>query len=146
MIKKLTWLLLLAVILGGCQSQKKIAGTAPPEKKKKEDFKKYKEVITGEAQSDDGLFTTHLVDEDLYYEIPDSLFNKDMLWVSRIAKVPAGYGGGYVNAGSKVNEQVVRWVRRGKHIDLKVMSFENESDEGSPIHISVANNNFRWRG
>ncbi len=41
------------------------------------------------------------------------MLEKDMLLVSRIAGVPAGYGGGYVNAGSKVNEQVVRWTKRG---------------------------------
>lgn len=141
MIKRITPLLLAATLFGGCQTQKKVAEAAPKEEKKS-DFKDYNKVITKDAISDAGLFTTHMVDEDLYYEIPDSLFNKDMLIVSRIAKVPSGFGRGYVNAGSKVNEQVVRWVRRGKHIDLKVMSFENESDDESPIHISVANNNF----
>ena len=65
-----------------------------------------------------------------------------MLLVSRIAGVPDGFGGGYVNAGSKVNEQVVRWVRRNNTIDMKVISFENQSDEDSPIYKSVQANNF----
>src|SRR5690606_41010775 len=62
--------------------------------------------------------------------------------VSRIGKVPAGFGGGYVNAGSKVNEQVVRWSKRGNNVDVKVISFENQSDEESPIYQSVEANNF----
>ena len=150
MIKKLSAIGLLAVIGLGCQSQGSVAGSqdkkgsaqAPVAKKANGDLKAYKEVITSKAKSDEGLFTTHLVGDKLYYEIPVDLLEKDMLLVSRIAKVPAGFGGGYVNAGSKVNEQVVRWSKRGNNVDLKVISFENQSDEESPIYQSVVANNF----
>jgi len=47
-----------------------------------------------------------------------------------------------MNAGSKVNEQVVRWVKRDGNIDMKVISFENQSEEESPIYQSVQANNF----
>ncbi|MEH6408307.1 MAG: zinc-dependent metalloprotease [Leeuwenhoekiella sp.] len=145
MIKRLP-LLAVILLLAGCKTQKQsaTANTNPTEIKAKSDdyIKPYDKVITREAKSDPGLFTTHLVNDKLYFEIPDSLFNKDMLLVSRIAKVPAGYGGGYVNAGSKVNEQVIRWSKRNNNIDVKVISFENQSDENSPINKSVAANNF----
>src|SRR5690606_20278672 len=48
----------------------------------------------------------------------------------------------YVNAGSKVAEQVVRWSKRGDNVDVKVINFENQSDEESPIYQSVEANNF----
>ncbi len=138
--------LLLAVGFG-CQTPKaasdaKKDSAQAPAQKTKGDIKPYSEVITAEAKSDEGLFNTHFVGDKLYFEIPLELLEKDMLLVSRIAGVPASYGGGYVNAGSKVNEQVVRWTRRGNHIDMKVISFENESEEGSPIYQSVQANNF----
>lgn len=138
--------LLLAVSFG-CQTQKHIPGskegTAQKDtEKKKGDLKSYREVITSEAKSDEGLFTTHFVGDKLYFEIPLSLLEKDMLLVSRIAGVPSGFGGGYVNAGSKVNEQVVRWTKRGDNIDMKVISYENQSAEESPIYRSVRANNF----
>lgn len=104
--------------------------------------KDYNKVITAKAVTDAGLFKTHRVDDKLYYEIPDSLFGEDMLLVSRIAKMPNNFGGGYVNAGSKVNEQVVRWYKRGNQVDMKVVSFENQSDPESPINYSVEANNF----
>src|SRR5690625_6135004 len=100
------------------------------------------QVIDQSAHTDQGLFTTHRVDDKLYFEIPQEDLEKDMLLVSRIAGVPSGFGGGYVNAGAKVNEQVVRWYRRGDYIDLKVISFKNRSAEDSPIRISVEANNF----
>jgi len=130
--------------LYGCKTQKTAAttSTADSSTKQKSKFKPYNKVITAEAKSDAGLFTTHRVDDKLYFTIPDSLMGKDMLLVSRIAKVPSGYGGGYVNAGSKVNEQVIRWSKRGNYVDARVISFENQSDEDSPISKSVEANNF----
>ncbi|WP_442846715.1 zinc-dependent metalloprotease [Leeuwenhoekiella sp. H156] len=144
MLKRITLIGFAAMLTFGCKTQQKAAASADAAKPKAKDakFKPYNEVITKEAVSDAGLFTTHRVDEKLYFEIPDSLLNKDMLLVSRIAKVPSEYGGGYVNAGSKVNEQVVRWERRGNKVDIKVISFENESDAESPITKSVLANNF----
>jgi hypothetical protein len=147
MIKKIAAIGMLAIVFLGCQSQGQITGksasseqTSP--KKAEDDLKPYREVITSAAKSDEGLFTTHQVGDKVYYEIPFGLLDKDMLLVSRIAKVPAGFGGGYVNAGSKANEQVIRWTKRGKNVDIRIISFENESDENSPIYQSVAANNF----
>ena len=144
MFKKFFPVLLIALFAAGCSTQKKMADTAPKaeDAKPKSDIKPYNKVITATAQSDDGLFKTHTVDGKLYFEIPTALFDKDMLLVSRIAKAPNGFGGGYVNAGSKVNEQVVRWSIRDKNIDMKVISFENQSDPESPIYKSVEANNF----
>ena len=145
MLKKIILLPLLCIILFGCKSQKVNSKDSPitdAREKKESKLKPYDKVITKDAISDKGLFTTHTVDEKLYFEIPDTLLGKDMLLVSRIAKVPSGFGGGYVNAGSKVNEQVIRWSKRGDYIDLKVISFENQSDEESPIYKSVEANNF----
>ena len=137
-------MLVAGLTLYGCKTQKTAATTSAADSstKQKSKFKPYNKVITAEAKSDTGLFTTHRVDDKLYFTIPDSLMGKDMLLVSRIAKVPSGYGGGYVNAGSKVNEQVIRWSKRGNYVDARVISFENQSDEDSPISKSVEANNF----
>ncbi|WP_097054598.1 zinc-dependent metalloprotease [Salinimicrobium sediminis] len=146
MIKKLPMYGLLLAVGVSCQTQQIVTDSPKDVAKKpgqmKSDIKPYNEVITSEAKSDQGLFTSHFVGDKLYFEVPLELLEKDMLLVSRIAGVPAGFGGGYVNAGSKVNEQVVRWSKRGDHIDMKVISFENESEEGSPIYQSVQANNF----
>ncbi|SKB75635.1 protein of unknown function [Salegentibacter holothuriorum] len=147
MIKKLPILGLVAILAAGCGSEKSVfngkdKSAENTSKKATNGLKSYDEVITSEAESDEGLFTTHFVDDKLYFEIPVDLLDKDMLLVSRIAGVPDGYGGGYVNAGSKVNEQVVRWTKRKGNIDVKVISFENMSDEESPIYKSVQANNY----
>ena len=113
-----------------------------PKPKPKNGIKPYAKVITKEAVSDEGVFTVHQIDEKYFYEIPVNQFEKDMLWVSRIAQIQSGLGGGFVNAGSKTNEQVVHWVRFADKILLKSKSFVNVADSTKAISNSVRVNNY----
>ncbi len=103
--------------------------------------KPYVEVITEEAESDEGLFTVHRVDETYFFEIPESLYDVDMLLITRIGRVPAGLGGTIVS-GAKVSEQVLRWERRGDRILLRKVSFNQVAEDTLPIFESVVRNNF----
>ncbi|GMN10243.1 zinc-dependent metalloprotease [Croceitalea sp. MTPC9] len=122
------------------KSKSKVETPAKP--KSKNGIKPYTEVITKKAVSDDGVFKVHQIAEDYFYEIPMSQLNKEMLWVSRIAQIQNGLGGGYVNAGSKTNEQVVHWVRFRDKILLKSKSFVNIADSTKAISNSVRVNNY----
>src|SRR3989304_862771 len=55
----------------------------------------YNRVITSEARTRDGLFKTHRIGSRLYFEIPRSQLGKELLLVTRAARVPVnlGYGG-----------------------------------------------------
>lgn len=103
--------------------------------------KSYSEVITADAESDDGLFTVHKVDQSYYFEIPDSLYGVDMLLVTRIGRVPAGIGGSIVS-GTKVSEQGLRWERVDDRVLLRKVSFNQIAEESLPIYESVVRNNF----
>ena len=113
----------LLVVLG-CANQKpttkKSTNTPTSSASKDDKIKPYSKVITSAAKTDDGLFKVHQIGEKYYYEIPNAVLQKDMLWVSRIAQIPSNLGGGYMNAGSKTNEQVIHWVRFQDKILLKV--------------------------
>lgn len=101
----------------------------------------YAEVITDEAQSDEGLFTVHRVGSRTYFEIPQARYGQDMLLVTRIGRVPTGFGG-FIVSGTKVSEQVLRWERRDDRILLRKVSFREVADESEPISESVVRNNF----
>lgn len=113
-----------------------------PPKKNGEPIKDYDKVITKDAVTDDGLFKIHKIKDKYFFEIPDSLLNKDMLLVSRIAKLPSGLGGGYVNAGSETNEQMIEWQRFQDKILIKVKSYNAVATDSLPINISVRANNY----
>lgn len=104
-------------------------------------LKPYSEVVTADAISDAGLFTVHQVDDKFFFEIPDSLFGRDMLLVSRIVQTPANLSG-FINAGSKTGEQVVAWERRDNTVLLRKRSFDAVAADSLPIALSVASNNF----
>lgn len=115
---------------------------APPEKKPESTIKEYSKVITKDAVSDDGLFKVHKVDKKHYFEIPNKYLNKDMLLVSRLSKLPANLGGGYVNAGSETNEQLIVWQRFQDKILIKSKSYNAVANDTLPISISVKSNNY----
>jgi hypothetical protein len=143
--------LLAAALLGlglasGCSARR----TAPPPRpaandasaataqRNREGPKPYRSVITAEARTDDGLFTVHTIGDKLYYEIPDSLLDREMLLVSRIAKTADNIGYG----GEEANEQVVRWQRLGNRILLRTVSYTNVASDTLPIYQAVRNSNF----
>ncbi len=106
----------------------------------KSDFKPFLEIIPEGTPKDEGLFNVYHKDDKLYFEIPNDVLGREMLLVTRIAKIQANLSA-YLNAGSKTGEQVVRWERRGKQVHLKVVSFSNIAPETDPISLSVMNNN-----
>ena len=67
----------------------------------------YAQVITDKAVTDAGGITVHRVDERWFFEVPDSLAGRDLLFVTRIAGVPAGFDG-FISAGTSLGERVVR--------------------------------------
>ena len=113
-----------------------------PEKKKEGALKEYSQVITKDAVSDDGLFKIHKVDKKYFFEVPNKYLNKDMLLVSRLSKIPANFGGGYVNAGSETNEEMIVWERFQDKILLKSKSYTAVANDSLPISISVKANNY----
>ena len=119
------------------KKKKKTESTAE-KPKKDEKIKPYDKVITKEAKSDSGLFSVHKVDDKYFYEIPDSLFNREMLMVSRISKTATGIGFG----GGKINTQVLRWEKKPEKVLLRVVSYTNYAADSLPIHEAVVNSNF----
>lgn len=133
---------LLALSITGCASMKgkkpKTAPAAKEKKDKKNGIKPYDEIITDEAKSDTGLFTVHKIDDAYFYEIPDSLFGREMLMVTRIAKTATGLGFG----GGKQNTSVLRWEIKDKKVLLRVVSHQIVAADSLPISEAVANSNF----
>ncbi len=98
----------------------------------------YDEVITDEAETDDGVFTVHQFDDKVFYEIPETELGKEFLWVSQIARTTQGVGYG----GQSLGNRVVIWDRRGDKVLLKSVSYAIVADLDLPIHraVDAANN------
>ncbi|MGM0545785.1 MAG: zinc-dependent metalloprotease [Bacteroidota bacterium] len=140
---KFMGLMVLCVgILSACassqKSQKQSSGPDQQQDQSDNGIKPYSEVITDKAESDQGLFDVHKIDKKFFYEIPDSLLNREMLLVSRIAETQdeIGYG------GEKLNTQVVRWQKKDDKILFRHVSYENVASDSLPVYEAVKNSNF----
>ncbi len=98
----------------------------------------YAEVITAEAVTDDGLFDVHWVGEDLFYEIPFDVLDREMLLVTRVAQTATGAGYG----GQRANTQSVRWQRRNNDVLLRIVTYVNVAADSLPIRAAVERSNF----
>lgn len=121
------------------KKEKKVAPTAP--KQKKNSSKKYADFVKKDTKTDEGLFKVHENKDNFLYEIPKTHLGKEMLLVTRIKELPANLGGGYVNAGSKINTQVIVWEEFKNKILLKVKSYNAIANDSLPIYKSVKANN-----
>ena len=141
--RHLVIILLLLIFSMGVEAQKKKGDkNAPVEKnedkpKDENGIKPYDKVITKDAISDQGLFVVHKINGKFFYEIPDSLFEREMLMVTRIAKTASGIGFG----GGKSDTQVLRWQKKGKQVLLRVVSHSIVAADSLPIHEAVVNSN-----
>ena len=145
--KKILIRLLLVVFVFGFSTEssaqfwkkkkKESPKSAAKPKPKKDAIKPYGKVVTKDHKTDEGLFKVHTKDDSFLFEIPDSLLQREMLMVTRIAKTASGIGFG----GAKANTQVLRWEKKNKHILLRIVSHNVVADTILPVHEAVVNSN-----
>ncbi len=116
----------------------KKAAQKPAPRPKKGAIQPFSKVVTKDMKTDKGLFNVYSKDDTYLFEIPDSLMEREMLMVTRIAKTASGIGFG----GGKANTQVLRWQRKDKQILLRVVSHSVVADTILPVHEAVVNSNF----
>ena len=101
--------------------------------------KTFDNFITKDAISQQGLFNVHRVGEKYYFEIPDSLFNREILVVTRFIKTPSGasnYG------GEKISENTIIFEKGPtENIFLRVATLVSAADEDDAISKAVNNSN-----
>lgn len=84
----------------------------------------YNKVITDKAKNKSGLFTVSQVDAKYYFQIPDSLFNRYMLVVTRYLSTPEGFGS---FGGEKTNEQTI-YFEKGSNNTVYLRSLQYRQD------------------
>jgi len=106
---------------------------------KEDKIKGFADIITEEAESMEGLLTVHKVKKKYYFEIPDSIFGRDIMAITRMAKTPTGAGYG----GEQSNKQVIRFEKGpDENVFIRVISYINLSaDTLQPIYQAVENSN-----
>lgn len=101
--------------------------------------KPFAKVITDKAVSKAGLFKVYKVEDKWYFELPDSLLNREIMVTTRFSKI-AGGGGTY--AGEMEGRRTVMF-ERGPNNDvfMRVIANISVADSSTEIFKAVANSN-----
>jgi hypothetical protein len=142
---------LMLCVAATAVAKKKHRGTPPPAPAKadsaatasaagsKKGPKPYDKVITDKAVTRKGLFTVHKVEDKWYFEIPDSLMNREMMVTTRYTKTA---GGGGIYAGEMENQQTILWEKGpNKNVLLRVVTVISQADSTNEIYKAVTNSN-----
>lgn len=116
---------------------------AAPAKQNINGLKPYAQVITPKAKSSFGFLTVHKVDNNYFFEIPDSMLNRDILIVNRISKAPTSRQKSRVGyPGDILGSKVIRFENKdNKRILVREYSYRERSDNKDGMFQSVRNSN-----
>jgi len=83
----------------------------------------------------EGLFTVHTACDHLLFEIPESVYGRDMLFNTEFAALSGGAN--LIAPGTLVDNHVVRWVRRGNKVNLELLQYEIAAGQGEGLERAV---------
>ncbi len=101
--------------------------------------KAYDRFVTKEAVTKKGLFDVHKVSDSYYFEIPDSLLNREILVVTRFIKTPSGAGN---YGGEKIGENTIVFEKGpSDNVFLRISTLVSAANEEDAISKAVNNSN-----
>lgn len=98
--------------------------------------KPYKEVITDKAITHSGLFMVHKVEDKWYFEVADSMMDREFMAITRFGKT----GGGGTYGGELANQQTLEWEKGPSNtLFLRVVTLVSAADSTNKIYTAVRN-------
>ncbi|NNF18365.1 MAG: DUF5117 domain-containing protein [Flavobacteriaceae bacterium] len=95
------------------------------------------DLLGKDAEFSEGLFNIYQKAGEIYFEIPDSLLNREMLVVTRFIKTPAGaknYG------GEEIGDKTIYWEKGpSDQLFLRIATLVSVADEEEAIASAVNN-------
>ncbi|MDR1503101.1 MAG: zinc-dependent metalloprotease [Prevotella sp.] len=108
-------------------------------------LKPYGEVITKEAKTNTGFFKVHKVKDKFYFELPDSIMERDILVVNRISKAPVNRYKSMVGyPGDQIGENVIRFEKAPNNkVFIRSISYLEQANDTLGMYQSVKNSNIQ---
>jgi hypothetical protein len=105
----------------------------------KTNVRPYNEIVTPKTVSKKGLFSIYQNNDKYYFEIPDSILGRELLFTTWLVQVP---GGSPKFGGEVISNKVISFEKdRGNKIVLKIITILSESDSTNAISKAVRNSN-----
>lgn len=101
----------------------------------------YYNLLRNKSVTRKGLFSVHKVQDNYYFEIPDSVLGRDILVVGRIAQGAAGVRPGYTGyAGDQIGSTIIRFEKGPGHkLFLRRITYEDHAGDASDTSNTMYN-------
>lgn len=150
--KKNTLLLFLILAAGSTFCQVKLPLSLPlPEKtdtvkkdttpviRSHKPVKTYETVVNSNFVTQKGLFTVHQRKDTVYFEIPDSILQRDIMVINRLRMAPAGMD---MYAGEELEEKTIQFEKGpDSSILIRFNLLINRAEPGNEIYKAVVRSN-----
>ncbi|WBL25736.1 zinc-dependent metalloprotease [Zunongwangia sp. HGR-M22] len=123
------------------KEKKEIKETSEDSTKLDSDELNYQKFLK-EGKQRKGLFNIYTIEDEYYFEIPDSLMSQDLLIVNKISSVPYALNGHGLNKGMAFETKLVRFYKdttRNK-VWVKTINPRVQSPKNAAISLSVKDN------
>ncbi len=97
----------------------------------------YEDIVTDKAITSEGVFITHLVDDKVYFEIPEDQNGREFVWQVKVSGIQNGKG----TISSDSARQYVYFERVGDEFLLRARDYSVISREGEPETFVVKKTN-----
>ncbi|MBG6234637.1 hypothetical protein IWX76_001192 [Pedobacter sp. CAN_A7] len=107
--------------------------------------KPYTTVITAKAETKKGMITTHRLEDKFYFEIADSILNREILVVNRISKAGAEVRAAAGYAGDQIGSSVIKFEKGPNNkIFMRKLSYRTYGpDSTTAMYQSLQNSNIQ---
>lgn len=98
--------------------------------------------LVKKASTREGMFRIHQIDNDWYFEIPDSLINRDLLIINKVSGVPYELNDAGLNKGMSYEDKLIRFRKDivQKKVWVTTWNPRVSVPEGDAIARSVKDN------
>lgn len=106
----------------------------------------YYNLLRNKTLTRKGLFTIHKVQDNYYFEVPDSILGREILVVARIAQGAAGVRTGYTGyAGDQIGSTIIRFEKGPGHkLFLRRITYQDHAgDTSNAMYNAVVRSNLQ---
>lgn len=99
--------------------------------------KEYAEVITEDAHTKSGMFSVHEVGDDLFFEIPEEMFGREMLLIGRASESTTQDPGSFFGSGP-LGRLFVEWELDEERVILRAREYDLTANPDASIWAQVS--------
>ena len=96
----------------------------------------YGDVVTKDAKTQEGLFKVHQIHDQILFEIPKAMLDRELLMSVQVVRTPPGLGG-LLAAGMPAAQAVLRFEKRDDRLLMRIPQYNVRSKHDKGLEYGI---------